>query len=84
MSKFNQSNSPVNSTATTKLSKAILKHIKVFANDSKQTKEYRIERIKNAFSNYIKAVVEQPNNELMIVSNGELRTSYFINFPETI
>ena len=84
MSKFNQSNSPVNSTATTKLSKAILKHIKVFANDSKQTKEYRIERIKNAFGNYVKAVVEQPNNELMIVSNGELRTSYFINFPETI
>lgn len=83
MANFNQITNPVNFQNTTKLSKSVLKHIKVMANDSFNTKQSRIDRIKNAFPQYVKAVVEQPNNELMVVSKGELSTRYFIKFPNT-
>ena len=83
MANFNQSTNPVYVQNTIKLTKSILSHVRVFAKDSKHTKQYRIDRIKNAFPQYIQAVVEQPNNELMVVSAGELKTRYYIKFPTT-
>ena len=83
MANFNQSNNPVYVQTTSKLTKPVLKHIKVMANDSFNPKQYRIDRIKNAFPQYVKAVVDQGNNELMVVSKGELSTRYFIKFPNT-
>jgi hypothetical protein len=81
MANFNQSNNPVHVQTTSKLTKPVLKHIKVMAKDTNLLKEERINRIKKAFSQHVKAVVDQGNNELMVVSNGELSTRYYINFP---
>ena len=79
MANFNQITNPVNFQNTAKLSKSVLKAIKIIASNTKLDKPTRIDLIK--LYKGVKTAVEQPNNELMVVSDGELTTRYFINFP---
>tara|TARA_B100000575_G_C22686081_1_gene416628 strand:- start:279 stop:554 length:276 start_codon:yes stop_codon:yes gene_type:complete len=81
MANFNQITNPVNFQNTAKLSKSVLKAIKIIASNTKIDKPTRIDLIK--LYKGVKTAVEQPNNELMVVSDGELTTRYFINFPTT-
>ena len=79
MPNFNQSNNPVHLSTTSKLSKSVLKAIKIIASNTKIDKPTRIDLIK--LYQGVKTAVEQSNNELMVVSDGDLKTQYFINFP---
>ena len=81
MANFNQNTNPVYVQNTIKLSKSVLKAIKIIASKTKIDKPTRIELIKQYQS--VKTAVEQSNNELMVVSDGDLKTQYFINFPTT-
>ena len=81
MANFNQTNNPVNVQTTSKLTKSVLKAIKIIASNTKLLKQERIDLIK-IYPN-VKTAVDQGNNELMVVSDGELSTRYFINFPYT-
>ncbi len=79
MANFNQSNNPVYVQTTSKLTKPVLKAIKLIASNTKIDKPTRIDLIK--LYKGVRAAVEQSNNELMVVSDGDLKTQYFINFP---
>ncbi len=79
MANFNQSNNPVYVQTTSKLTKPVLKAIKLIASNTKIDKPTRIELIKHYKG--VRAAVEQSNNELMVVSEGDLKSQYFINFP---
>ena len=81
MANFNQNTNPVYVQNTIKLSKSVLKAIKIIASNTKLDKPTRIELIKSYQA--VKTAVEQSNNELMVVSDGDLKTQYFINFPTT-
>ena len=81
MANFNQSNNPVYVQTTSKLTKPVLKAIKLIASNTKLLKQERIDLIK-IYPN-VKTAVDQGNKELMVVSDGELSTRYFINFPYT-
>tara|TARA_S200002703_G_scaffold118216_2_gene103851 strand:- start:1073 stop:1336 length:264 start_codon:yes stop_codon:yes gene_type:complete len=81
MANFNQSNNPVYVQTTSKLTKPVLKAIKLIASNTKLLKQERIDLIK-VYPN-VKTAVDQGNKELMVVSDGELSTRYFINFPYT-
>jgi hypothetical protein len=87
MSNFSQTTNPVHIQQTTKLSKAQLKHIKVFARDVNQTPEYRVNRIKDYIGNSVRAIVNN-GDHINIVTNGspmgDLSTQYFINIPNQI
>ena len=81
MANFNQSNNPVYVQTTSKLTKPVLKAIKLVASNTKLLKQERIDLIK-VYPN-VRTAVERFENELMVVTNGELSTQYFIPFPYT-
>jgi hypothetical protein len=86
MANFTQSSNPVHVQETSKLSKAQLKHIKVFARDVNNNKEYRVNRIKHYIGSSVRAIVNN-GDHIIIVTNttfgGNLPTQYFINLPKT-
>ena len=84
MANFTQSSNPVHVQETSKLSKSQLKHVKVFARETNQTKEYRVNRIKSFIGSCVRAIVNN-GDHIQIVTNstfgGDLPTTYFINIP---
>ena len=88
MANFNQNTNPVHSQQTSKLSKAQLKHIKVFARDVNQTPEYRVNRIKSYIGDSVRAIVNHGDHINIVTKSshmiGALPTQYFINIPNQI
>ena len=87
MANFTQSSNPVHVQETSKLSKSQLKHIRVFAKETIQTKEYRVNRIKSFIGSSVRAIINN-GDHIQIVTNttfgGNLPTTYFINIPNQI
>ena len=87
MANFTQSDNPVHVQLTSKLSKAQLRKVKLFARDVNQTKESRIKTIKNYIGSIVRAVIDN-SDHIIIVTNsfygGNLPTQYFINIPNQI
>jgi hypothetical protein len=84
MANFTQSSNPVHVQETSKLTKAQLKRVKVFARDINQTNEYRVNQIKAYIGSIVRAIIYQ-GDHIQIVTNttfgGNLPTTYFINIP---
>jgi len=87
MSNYVQSTNPVHVQLTSKLTKAQLKRVKVFARDINQTNEYRVNQIKAYIGSIVRAIIYQ-GDHIQIVTNttfgGNLPTTYFINIPNQI